>query len=187
MKKHDFRNEWAITQRVTIAVLNIMLTILYMRCEWSKEGCKQFEEEYTVMCRNARAKNKYTLAGLKDTYDRVSMDFHIDDLYDTVEDRLIQHLWRQCLMCGLTVLKQCNNSEALREVVTDFADYMSAIFNDPSTGVHDAVMTSTAQLETDEERRERQQAAVDLLNETMRDLGRSTGSVNEKVIIAMSQ
>lgn len=155
MKAHDIKNQFNIIQRVTVATLNIVLTILHNVCEWDLDGLKGFEDSYTTMARLARAKDKNTLQGIKETRERTDIHLNIDnDVEETPQNRLIEETWRQCFFVALTVLKINNSTQALLNVTELFSDYMDAI----ASQEHD----------------ERQQDAIDLMNETMQFMGRPT-------------
>lgn len=173
MKTHNIPYQFNIIQRVTVATLNIVLTILHHVCEWDKDELKDFEERYTKMARLARAKEKYTLEGIKDTRARMDITLTINqDIKETPSGRLIQETWRQCLYVALTVLKINNSKEALWSVADLFSEYMDALTDSRTGAFKQAVMTSTMPAAEEEESIERQQAAIDLLNETMRYTGR---------------
>ena len=160
MRAHDIRNQFNTIQRVTVATLNICLTILHQACGWELEDLRDFEDRYTKMARLARAKDRYTLAGIKDTRERTDIHLHIDeDVKETPENRLVEETWRQCFFVALTVLKINNSKEALWNVADMFGDYMDAI-TDLDTG------------DSPEVKVERMSAAIDLMNETMRLMGR---------------
>lgn len=162
MKTHDIKNQFNTIQRVTVATLNIVLTILHNACDWDLDGLKDFESRYTTMARLARAKDRNTLQGINETRERTDIHLNIaEDVEDTPENRLIEETWRQCFFVALTVLKINNSKEALWNVADMFGDYMDAI-TDLDTG------------DTQEVKDERKQAAIDLMNETMKLMGRQT-------------
>lgn len=153
MKTHNIPHQFELIQRVTVATLNIMLTILHHICEWDLDGLKDFEERYTKMARLARAKDKNTLAGIKETRERTDIHIEINnDMPETAQNRLVEETWRQCFFVALTVLKLNNSKKSLLNITDLFSEYMDAL--------------------AAENRDERQQAAVDLMNETMRIMGR---------------
>lgn len=144
--------EFYLIAKLSASTENITLCILNQIAGWDREALEEFDRQYRLFFRRVLGKDRKALKEIEQT--AKEMDLHLMiDMEDGGSGRdLCARTWRLCVKAALTVLRQANDAKALKAVMADYDQWIDAVHEggDP----------------------ERRKAAYEILNETMRYMGR---------------
>ena len=136
-----------IMQRCKLFTENITLTILHQLGEWPKDELEEFSRQYTQKVRAYMSNDRKTLKDMADVLQETKIDLYKGMKRTCDLDEMVELLWRKCFAAALVVLRQCGSPQSLVNLRDYFEDWMISS-------------------------QDRIRDEVDVMNDTMRFLGR---------------